>query len=341
MTTDYSILIGTVGNSLQVSHDRGNRWRGGEGLGVNGGEGNVRALCVHPHDQHHVLAGFDRLGIFKSLDNGNSWTHIDSPAEGMEIWSIEIDYANPDNIFVGTRPEGFGSKDGGKSWSALPMGVDREAMLYPPRTTKILVDPRDHEVIWASTEVNGLYRSHNGGDDWERMPDIGPSIWHQDNHCLAIQNGDSGTVYVTGPEGLATSYDDGASWQLQSLPPCPDENGEIFKVGSHAPDHAYCRGMLIKADDPNVLFVGTGNTIPGDVGALQKSRDGGETWEFTDLPELPNSTVYWLGSNSELPHVIVAVTIFGYVYLSEDGGENWIKLAKEFGHIRTVAVTPH
>ena len=101
------------------------------------------------------------------------------------------------------------------------MGVDKEAMLYPPRTTRIVADPRNHDVIWASTEVNGLYRSNNGGEDWEKLPDIGPSMWHQDNHCLVIQNGDVGAVYVTGPEGLATSHNNGESWERQSLPTLP------------------------------------------------------------------------------------------------------------------------
>ena len=340
MAVDYSMVIGTVGNGVQISHDRGERWRGGEGLGVNGGEGNARALCVDPQNPSRLLAGFDRLGLFESRDNGNSWSPISSPAEGMEIWSLEIDYANPDNLFIGTRPEGFRSLDGGASWEALPMGVDKEAMLYPPRTTRIVADPRNHDVIWASTEVNGLYRSNNGGEDWEKLPDIGPSMWHQDNHCLVIQNGDVGAVYVTGPEGLATSHNNGESWERQSLPPCLDSDGNVFQTGSRVLDHAYCRGMLIKDDDPNTLFVGTGNTIPGDVGALQRSRDGGKTWEYAALPQLPNSTVYWLASHRDVPDVIAAVTIFGYVYLSEDGGETWIKTSKEFGHIRTVAIVP-
>ncbi|MYD96404.1 MAG: hypothetical protein F4X98_03320 [Gammaproteobacteria bacterium] len=337
MTSDYTIFIGTVGNGLQVSRDRGESWTA---TPVGGLEGNVRTVAVYPDDPHRLLAGSDQAGLYRSDDNGATWSRLDSPMEGMEIWSIDVDPEDERNIYVGTRPEGFRSRDGGSSWEALPMGVDRSAMLYPPRTTKIVVDPRDSKVVWAGTEVNGVYRSEDRGDSWRRLPDLGPSPWHQDNHCLAIRNGDRPTVYVTGPEGLATSVDDGETWCIQPLPPVRDENGEVFGSGSRVPDHAYCRGMIIKPDDPDTLFVGTGNTIPGEIGGIQRSRDGGASWEYVPLPVVPNSVVYWLGTHPDTPDVIAAASIFGYVYLSEDGGETWSKPRREFGHVRAVAITP-
>jgi len=33
--------------------------------------------------------------------------------------------------------------------------------------------------------------------------------------------------------------------------------------------------------------------------------------------------------------------LYGYLYTSDDGGESWSKLKKEFGEIRTVAVSPN
>jgi len=51
--------------------------------------------------------------------------------------------------------------------------------------------------------------------------------------------------------------------------------------------------------------------------------------------------VYWFGTNKEVPNVIAAASLYGYVYTSTDGGENWTKLKKEFGEIRSVAVMPN
>ena len=60
-----------------------------------------------------------------------------------------------------------------------------------------------------------------------------------------------------------------------------------------------------------------------------------------NLPVEPNSVVYWLGNNAEIPNVVVAATLFGYVYVSTDAGDTWTKLHKEFGEIRSIAVTPN
>ena len=39
--------------------------------------------------------------------------------------------------------------------------------------------------------------------------------------------------------------------------------------------------------------------------------------------------------------MIVAASLYGYVYVSEDGGESWSKRQREFGEIRALALTPN
>jgi hypothetical protein len=55
----------------------------------------------------------------------------------------------------------------------------------------------------------------------------------------------------------------------------------------------------------------------------------------------PTSFVYWFATHPSLPHVVAAASLYGYVYVSGDGGESWQKLRKEFGEIRTLAVMPN
>ena len=99
--------------------------------------------------------------------------------------------------------------------------------------------------------------------------------------------------------------------------------------------------MIVKPDDPGTLFVGNGDFIPGVTGAIRRSKDAGKTWDAVNLPVEPNSVVYWMASHRELPDVVVAGSLYGYVYVTDDGGDNWQKLKKEFGEIRSVAVTPN
>jgi photosystem II stability/assembly factor-like uncharacterized protein len=89
------------------------------------------------------------------------------------------------------------------------------------------------------------------------------------------------------------------------------------------------------------MFVGNGDFIPGMTGAVQRTKDAGQTWEPVNLPVEPNSVVYWMGTHAVCPNVIVAASLFGYIYVSEDGGDTWRKLKKEFGEVRSVAVLPN
>ena len=147
---------------------------------------------------------------------------------------------------------------------------------------------------------------------------------------MAVSPGSTTSVYCTTPFGISTSTDEGESWELHEFPK--------FHEGDA---RSYCRGMIVKSNDPNTLFVGNGDFIPGVTGAIRRSKDAGRTWEAVDLPVEPNSVVYWLASHPETPDVVVAGSLYGYVYVSNDGGDSWAKLKKEFGEIRSVAVSPN
>ena len=332
MAKDYTILIGTVGQDLNVSSDGGESWTHVGRLDPRKtipDEGNIRALCVYPDNPRRVLAGSDG-GVFRSEDGGVTWENLDAPTSDLEVWSVAVDPTDPDTLFVGTRPEGFRSRDGGRSWSKLHMGVNMNGPIGAPRTTRMVVDPRDNRTIWASMEVDGVYKSLDGGDTWLHLPDLGPNPFHGDIHDVALKTGASATVYCTSPFGLATSHDEGESWDYHEFPKFTE-----------ADSGSYCRGILIKTDDPDVMFVGNGDTIPGFTGAVQRTRDGGKSWERVSLPVAPNSLIYWISSHKERPNVIVAASILGYVYVSEDGGDSWQKLQKEFGEVRSVALLPN
>ena len=137
-------------------------------------------------------------------------------------------------------------------------------------------------------------------------------------------------MYATSPAGIATSLDGGQSFKFKELPALHEKY-----------PGTYCRKALFKADDPDTIFVGSGNVTPGEIGGIRRSRDAGETWETLSLPETPDSVVYWLATHEAIPHVIVASSLYGDIFVSEDGGEGWRKLGRKLGHVRAIAVTPN
>ena len=328
MAGNYTISIGTVGGGLSCSPDGGETWnRIRDPLPS---ECNVRALTVYPDDPRRLIAGTD-VGIFRSEDNGSSWQELDSPMGGTQIWSVTVDPEDSEIIFAGTRPDAFRSKDGGKSWEQLSLGVTLPCPVGIPRTTNMIVDPRDHRTVWAGIEVDGIYKSLDGGDNWIHLPDLGEDPFHGDIHGMTLRMGNHGTsVHATTPFGISTSTDEGESWELHEFPKF-NENDR----------RSYCRGMAIKPDNPQVMFVGNGDAIPGVTGVIQRTTDGGNSWQPVSLPVEPNSVVYWFGVHSAVPDVVVAASLYGYVYLSDDGGDSWQKLQKEFGEVRSVALTPN
>jgi photosystem II stability/assembly factor-like uncharacterized protein len=327
MSQDFTLCVGTVGGGLSCSPDGGATWN--RIRNPIPSESNVRALSVYPDNPHRILAGTD-VGLFRSDDAGETWAHIESMVAETQIWSVAVDPADSNTIFVGARPDAFRSRDGGKTWDQLSLGVTLPCPIGIPRTTNVIVDPRDRNTIWAGIEVDGVYKSFDGGDTWTHLPDLGPDPFQGDIHGLALRTMPSSAVYATTPFGIATSTDEGESWDYHYFPKFRDSD-----------QRSYCRGVMLKADDPNVIFVGNGDTIPGVTGAIQRSRDGGQTWEALPLPVVPNSVIYWFATHPEVPNVIAAASIYGYVYVSEDGGDSWQKREREFGEIRSLAVMPN
>ncbi len=327
MGKDYTLCVGTVGGGLSQSPDGGETWNRIRAPLPT--ECNLRALAVYPDNPHRILAGSDN-GIYRSEDNGATWEMLDSPMEGTQIWSLAVDPVDPEIIFAGTRPDAFRSTDGGKQWEKLSLGVANPCPVGIPRTTNMIVDPRDHRTVWAGIEVDGIYKSLDGGDTWVHLPDLGPDPFHGDNHGMVLSVGQPRPIYATSPYGIATSMDEGESWDYHEFPKY-DESDRW----------SYCRGMLVKADNPDIIFVGNGDTTQGMTGDIQLSKDGGKTWGTANLPVEPNSRIYWFANHSSIPNVIAAASIYGYLYVSDDGGDSWRKVRKEFGEIRTLALMPN
>ena len=324
MSDQITIHVGTIGQGLWRSPDGGSVWQKGRAVG----EMSVRSLAVFPDDAQRLMAGSDE-GLFVSDNNGSSWDLVDSYAPDRQTWSLAVDPTDPNTIFAGGRPGLRRSRDGGQSWDELPVQIVEECPIGTPRTTVVVIDPLNSQRVYAGVEVDGVHKSIDGGDSWVRGNPLGPETFQADIHCMGRSSSpDGAATFATSPFGIARSEDEGESWLQHEFPPF-----------SERADRSYCRGMVVKHDDPNTIFVANGDGIPGTTGAIQRTTDGGRTWAPCELPVTPNSVVYWIASHPEAPDVVAAATLYGYVYLSEDGGDSWRKLDREFGEIRALALT--
>jgi hypothetical protein len=107
------------------------------------------------------------------------------------------------------------------------------------------------------------------------------------------------------------------------------------------PERPIARGIAVKPDEPRVLFAGCGETTTGETGRVLRTANFGKTWEVLPLPTQPNATVWGLATHPADANRILAFSLFGEVYISDDAGDSWRKIAREFGEIRTAVWVPN
>jgi len=152
-------------------------------------------------------------------------------------------------------------------------------------------------------------------------------LYDPDIHAVTIAATEPKRLYASTAREVFTSDDLGETWRplgIKEKWPLP-----------------YARGIMVKADDPGVLFAGCGETTTGEKGHVLRTTNFGETWEILPLPTQPNATVWGLATHPADANRIVAFSLFGEVYVSEDAGASWCKIAREFGEIRAAVWLPN
>lgn len=318
------IYAGSAGHSAWFSEDLGETWvhpNSHSGLYL---EARVWCFASHVATPTHLFAGTD-MGVYRWDEGPARWRHLPSPM--ADVWSLAQDPQHPDVLIAGTRPAGFyRSADAGQSWEKLDAGglsQFSEINMGPTRVTQILFNPLDADMIWATVEIGGIFRSTDRGQTW-RLFDNG--LVSADVHGIAAVRGADGkpALLATTNRGLHRSEDDGATWRFQEL----DSPWQ------------YTRAVVARADDPAVVFLANGNGPPGNDGRLLRSRDGGLSWQDVGLPGALNSTPWCVATHPADPMLLFACTNLGQLFRSTDGGGRWQRLPHEFGELRALHWRP-
>lgn len=334
------LYIATNGLSVWYSDDYGEslvRMQSQTGLYSSS---QVWALASSAQSPKVVLAGTE-TGLYRLDPAHGAWSHVPSPMDGRLITAIAFAPQDPSVIFVGTQPAGlFRSEDGGHSWIDLkvPMKpyvalrfIDGRAIVgtqdeirpvrHWTRVTQIVFDPGDPLLIFASVEVDHLWRSRDGGKTWSQHSN---GMQSADMHGVEIIEHGGRRIFASSNAGLHFSPDDGLTWTFQRI----DSPWQ------------YVRAIVARPDRSGVLFATNGNGAPGSEGRLYRSRDFGESWQDVKLPGQVQSSVYFLACDRDDPSLIFASTSLGQFYRSVDGGETWSELPRRLGEIRALLLVP-
>lgn len=324
MTEKMTILVGTSGQGVLRSADAGDNWnRVGIGQGLHS-DAVIRCLAVHPDKPNVIYAGSDK-GIYTSDDAGATWSLSENPLNDYTVWSLAIDGQDPNLMYAGTGTPTptvcFRSRDGGSTWEKTSMEAALECpAVGTPRVTGIAIDPTDAKSIWVGIEVDGLRHTADGGDTWTTIDHS--DIPNLDIHNVAVSAGPPKTVVVVVNNDVYTSTDNGTTWKSIGV-------REGFDLG-------YPRGINVQPGSPNVIFLTLGDTTPGSTGCIMRSKNTGRNWERLPLPVEPNTAMWVVNAQPADPKIVLAGSRYGYLYRSDDGGDSWSKLKREFSEISSV-----
>jgi len=327
MASKGSLLVGTVGQGIMVSHDDGESWtRASVRQGMHS-DGIVRCLTSDLRSPNVVYAGTDK-GLYRSSDGGKMWSLLDTPMKDSMVWSMAIDPVDSSTMFAGTgtpsTPGIYRSTDAGKSWGQLAVDIAADCPnVGIPRPTGISIDPTNHRRVWVGLEVDGVRHSADGGETWSK---VNGQIPNQDVHNVLVVAGPPKAVFTLVNDDVWRSTDDGQTWT-------PARARETFPW-------RYPRGIAVKPDDPRTVYVTLGDSTPGRIGTVMRSRDAGATWQNLALPGQPNSAMWTVSLPAAAPHIVFAASRYGYLYRSEDGGDSWRKLWREFSEVSSVLWVP-
>ena len=326
---DETVLIATVGQGIMWSANKDPKWRRIDLRQDIEYDGIVQCVVVHPSREGVAYAG-GQDGLAVSEDGGVSWTHVPTPADGMQVWRIAIDEQNPDIMFVGTgapsRVAIFRTLNGGKDWKDVTPEVNEFCLgVHLPRVTTIRFDPSDTKQVWFGLEEGGVFRTHDTGDSWTRIDGPDTAIQSSDIHAVEILPGPPKTILVVTVNALYVSQDDGQSWTETNVK-------QAFGI--------YYSRLTITQPDSNTVFLGIGDGTPGTVSKILRSKDFCQSWDETPLSEPAKSTVWAFGTHPSDPKRIFFGTKFGELYRSENGGDSWEKDPRLFSEISDIVWLP-
>ena len=329
-----TLFAGAASGGIFKSEDGGETWTPvfDDALSLSIGD-----IALAPSDNNIIYVGtgeanagggsltYDGVGVYKSVDGGNSWSYAGLPHSGS-IGRIAINPGNPDVVYVAAMGSLFAdspdrgvyrSQDGGATWENVLFVSDSTGAI------DIVINPANPAVVYAAMwermrrpdrrnyggPTCGIYKSVNGGDTWIKLEGglpgsdigrIGIDIAKSNPDILYAIYADE-TGYF---KGIYKTTDGGTTWERA-------DHGEINYLS-----YGWWFGR-IKIDPVNY------NIVYAIAFELYKTANGGAYWSaigvdtlHVDQHELFIHPVY---------HNYLAAANDGGLYLSYDGGLSWSK----------------
>ncbi|MBC7774161.1 MAG: T9SS type A sorting domain-containing protein [Phycisphaerae bacterium] len=255
--------------------------------------GGINAFAVK---ETYLFAGTGGGGIFRSDDNGTSWTPVNSGLTNTDVSSLAV---NGVYLFAGTSGGIFRSDDNGANWTSINSWIPLDVNSLAVMGTN----------LFAGTYHEGVFRSDDNGTNWASigngLPDTDPYNFNPYVTALVV----SGTNLFAGLSvgGVCRLDYDGTYWTqltggdveafavngtslfalMGSGVLRSDDNGENWTEINLGLTNSYTTSLV---GNGAYLFAGTSD------GSVLRSNDKGANWTAFNLG-LPYSYIRSLIAN--------------------------------------------
>lgn len=199
-------IVGDRGKILK-STDAGATWRD---VYTEPSSGSfVLTLALDPAGSGKIFGGTTKGQIIFSENGGDSWQ---SPYQARDaVFKIAIDPADSNLAYFAVNQNGLlRTRDGGKNFENIGERGILNVQQQLGNPTAIAADPNRGSWIYAGT-TTGLFRSRNGGDDWELVKVLNRP---QENtiRAIAVNPANSDEIIYGAAQAFYKSVDGGQSW---------------------------------------------------------------------------------------------------------------------------------
>ena len=303
--------------------------------------GRISHFAFHPQRKNEFYAATASGNLWKTSNNTITWEPLFENEGSYSIGYIALDPSNPLTLWVGTgennaqRSVAYGdgvyrSGDGGKTWKNMGLkesGHISQIWIHPDDSDTVLVAAQGP--LWNSGGDRGLYRTIDGGENWERIlavdedtginefvvdprdPDIiVASSYQRRRHVWVLINGGPGS-------GIHKTTDGGKTW-------------DIVKAGLPAKDHTGRIGLAMAESAPDTLYA----IIEGsdEEKGVYRSMDFGNNWEKRS-DHMTTSGQYYNEIIVDPKNADRLYAMDTFTHKSEDGGKTFEKLSTTFRHV--------
>jgi photosystem II stability/assembly factor-like uncharacterized protein len=293
--------------------------------------GRIDDFAVVESNPNVVFVGVASGGVWKTTNNGTTWTPVFDKEAVSTIGDIAIAPSDPSIVWVGTgEPNNrqssswgdgaYKSVDGGKTWQRMGLAATHHI-------GRIVIHPRNPDVVyaaalghlWGPNPERGVYKTTDGGKTWSQVLKINDDTGVSD---IAMDPQSPDILYAAAYERRRTPYgfngggpdggiykttDGGVTWKkLSKGLPYETGGGDVGRIG-----------LDIYRKDPNIVYA----IVEHEKGGTFRSEDNGETWKkMGDTNPRPS---YYSQIRIDPNNDLRIWELGAQMFYSEDGGKKF------------------